>query len=404
LNYANPDVLGEMLEIMLSLANRGVQSLRLDAVAFTWKRKGTNCQNQPEAHLIAQILRMFVHAIAPSVILKAEAIVGPRELTTYLGAHTIGSYEAERPECQIGYHNQLMVNIWSSLASRDAALMTAAMRNLPQTPRIAGWASYVRCHDDIGWAIDDADAQAVGKNGAAHRKFLAEFFRGDFPGSFAHGAPFSVNEETGDERTCGSTAALTGISQARVANDAQGVDFGVRRLLLAHGLAASFGMPLIYMGDEIALGDDLGYLYDPTRADDSRWMHRPPMDWTAAQRRTEVGTVEHRVFTAIQHLIGVRTTTPALHQGGSVYVLGLEVPEVFGFVRRHPLHGVLLGVANVSEHIVSVPTVAFDWAGLREPHEVLGSEGVRVSNDKIVLPALSLAWFVERTGYTVVPS
>ena len=51
LNYANPDVFVEMFRVMVDLANLGVEVLRLDAVAFTWKRLGTNCQNQPEAHL-----------------------------------------------------------------------------------------------------------------------------------------------------------------------------------------------------------------------------------------------------------------------------------------------------------------------------------------------------------------
>ena len=84
--------------------------------------------------------------------------------------------------------------------------------------------------------------------------------------------------ETGDERTCGSTAALTGISHARSTGDTAALGYGIRRLLLAYGIAASFGMPLIYMGDELALGDDVSYLADPTRADDSRWRQRPPMD------------------------------------------------------------------------------------------------------------------------------
>jgi amylosucrase len=404
LNYANPQVLGEMLDINLFLANRGVQALRLDAVAFTWKRKGTNCQNQPEAHLIAQVLRAFVEAVAPSVILKAEAIVGPRELTTYLGAHSIGIYNAERPECHIGYHNQLMVNIWSALATRDAVLFAEAMRNLPQTPSQAGWATYVRCHDDIGWAIDDGDARNVGKDGSTHRRFLAQFYRGDFPGSFAHGVPFSANKETGDERTCGTTAALTGLSHARKVNDSTGASFGIRRALLAYGLACSFGMPLIYMGDEIALDNDLSYLQNPTRADDSRWLHRPPMDWVSAENRNELGTVEHLMFSGLQRLVRIRSNTPALHQGGDVYILQLDAPEIFGFIRRHPSKGVLLGLANVSEHDAGVPAAAFGWAGLSHPYETLLTEGVRVVGDRIVVPALSLAWFVESNGFRVVPS
>ena len=50
LNYSNPAVFRAMLEEMLSLANAGVEVLRLDAVAFIWKRLGTSCENLPEAH------------------------------------------------------------------------------------------------------------------------------------------------------------------------------------------------------------------------------------------------------------------------------------------------------------------------------------------------------------------
>jgi amylosucrase len=394
LNYRNPNVLLEMFDIMCFLANRGVESLRLDAVAFTWKRLGTNCQNQPEAHLIVRILRALMSAVAPAVLLKAEAIVGPRELTTYLGAHTNGVHHSEFAECQLAYHNQLMVNIWSSLASRDAVLMSQAMRSLPQTPPTAGWGTYVRCHDDIGWAIDDADASAVGVNGADHRRFLAAFFRGDFPGSFAHGVPFSANAETGDERTCGTSAALTGISHARSTADTAGLSYGIKRLLLAYGIAASFGMPLIYMGDELALGDDVSYLADPTRADDSRWRQRPPMDWTVAEKRTVAGSVEEAVFGGMQSLLKVRAGTPQLHQGGLSYVLDVSERSVFAFAKRHPRHGVLLGLANVGEHPVNITRSAVEWAGLSgEVRNALGNTA-RFVGGRIEIEPLSLAWFV----------
>ena len=72
---------------MVDLANAGVDVLRLDAVAFTWKRVGTNCQNQPEAHLIAQVYRALLAIAAPAVLLKAEAIVAPGDLLPYLGVH-----------------------------------------------------------------------------------------------------------------------------------------------------------------------------------------------------------------------------------------------------------------------------------------------------------------------------
>ena len=67
LNWANPRVFAAMLDVLLDLANRGVDVLRLDAAPFLWKRLGTNCQNQPEAHLVVQALRALVRIAAPAV-------------------------------------------------------------------------------------------------------------------------------------------------------------------------------------------------------------------------------------------------------------------------------------------------------------------------------------------------
>jgi amylosucrase len=96
LNYANPNVFMAMLETMLFLANRGIEVLRLDAVPFMWKRLGTDCQNQPEVHLLLQAFRALVRVVAPAVVFKAEAIVPHHHLVQYLGKGM-----RERTECAL---------------------------------------------------------------------------------------------------------------------------------------------------------------------------------------------------------------------------------------------------------------------------------------------------------------
>ena len=91
------------------------------------------------------------------MLFKAEAIVAPDMLVQYLGAH-----DRYRPECDLAYHNQLMVLLWSSLATRDARLAARALSRLRPAPAATGWVTYLRCHDDIGWAVSDEDAAAVG--------------------------------------------------------------------------------------------------------------------------------------------------------------------------------------------------------------------------------------------------
>ena len=397
LDYSNPDVFVEMLGVMLDLADLGVDVLRVDAIAFTWKRMGTNCQNQPEAHLLAQLFRAYVSVVAPGVVLKAEAIVSPRELVQYLGAH-----RQQRHECHLAYHNQLMVMIWNSFATHDARLATESLASLPPTPREAGWVSYLRCHDDIGWAVDDAIAAGIGIDPYAHRAFLAEFYRGDAPGSFALGAAFSSNPAASDERTCGTAASLAGIERARRDGDAAGLELGVRRLLLGYELIASFGgIPLLYMGDEIAMCNDWSYVDTPEHAGDSRWLHRPVMDW-AGLAAAAPDSVERRVYDGLRHVFDVRRRTPALAGGGETYPHRHDRLSVLAFERRHPVHGRFYGIANVGPTAVSVTVDALRWAGLEQPVEVLGG-AVSIDGPWLRLGPLAMGWFVDAADGGIQP-
>src|SRR4051794_4177761 len=289
LDYTNPEVFAAMAEAMLGLAAAGVDVLRLDAAPFLWKRLGTNCQNQPEVHELLQAFRAALRIAAPAVAFKAEAIVAPRDLVPYLGT---GKHEGK--ECDLAYHNVLMVLLWSALASGRADLLTSTLLAMPPVPPGAGWLTYVRCHDDIGWAITPEDAARVGEDAYLHRRFLAAFYAGDFPGTFARGARFQPDPHTGEARISGSCASLAGLESAP---DAVAEDLAIRRVLLLHAIAfAHGGLPLIYMGDELGQLSDSSYLAEPDKADDNRWMHRPRMDWDAAARRHDPESVEGRLF------------------------------------------------------------------------------------------------------------
>ena len=389
LNYANPDVFAEMLDVMLDLANLGVDVLRLDAIAFTWKRMGTNCQNQPEAHLIAQAYRALLAVAAPAVLLKAEAIVAPADLLPYLGAHRL-----ERDECQLAYHNQLMVMLWAALATGDARLATEALAALPPTPSGASWVTYLRCHDDIGWAVSDTDAGSLGMSGAAHRAHLAAFYRGDVLGSFARGAAFSSNPEIGDERTSGMAAALAGITAAR--RGETDLELAVRRLLLGYAVVFAFGgIPLVYMGDELALDNDESYLEDPDRAGDSRWMHRPMLDPGVQARRHQPGTIEHQVFSGFVALAAARRAQPSITTGGATFMHRYDDPAILAFERRHPRHGRFFALANLAPRPAAVPDGVFGYAGLSAPAVVHGAEHLSSGPGELIVAPYGMVWVVD---------
>ncbi len=325
LNWSNPEVFSAMAATLLRLANRGIEVFRLDSTAFLWKREGTNCMNQPEAHLILQALRALVSIAAPGVLLKAEAIVPMRELPAYFG-------QATQPECHIAYHSSLMAAAWGSLAEQDASLVRSVVAGTPPLPPHASWLSYVRCHDDIGWNVLRAEA-AEGADGArdpqARLAAISRFFAGA-EGSYARGEAFQSSDPHAAHGSNGMAASLVGIEGSAGA-DAEAL--ALCRLLLLHGLALSFGaLPVLYMGDELGQANDYSFRQRPDRAMDSRWLQRPMLNEQRFAERHDTSTQAGRVYAALRRLVATRQRLPALAAGEPRSLLP-SAPEVLALQR-----------------------------------------------------------------------
>ena len=388
LNWANPEVFLEFVEILTYLANRGVEVFRLDAIAFVWKRLGTDSQNQPEVHLLTRALRAALRIVAPAVAFKAEAIVAPTDLISYLGR---GAHHGRLSD--MAYHNSLMVQLWSSLASRDVRLFEAALLNFPPKPTNTAWGVYVRCHDDIGWAISDEDAAQSGLSGPAHRRFLSDFYAGEYPGSFASGLVFQHNPRTGDRRISGSAASLAGLERAQALGDEAAETLAIQRLLLLHAVTLGFGgVPLLYMGDELAALNDYSFEGDPVHAPDNRWVHRPAMDWKRAEQRLDPGTTAGRMYGGLRQLIQARQRLPQLHASIEAEAYRSPNPAVLFLARRHPV-GTLLGLYNFSEQpqefLVSALTPHFD-----QTTDAISATAVPFARETITLAPYGRLWLI----------
>jgi amylosucrase len=389
LDYTNPEVFRELAEVVLDLANAGVDVLRLDAVPFLWKRKGTDCQNQPEVHQLLQALRAVARIAAPAVGFKAEAIVSPQQLVTYLGT---GRHEGK--ECDLAYNNVLMALLWSALASGRVALMTHVLDGMPAVPPGAGWVTYVRCHDDIGWAITPEDAAAVGEDAHLHRRFLSDFYAGEFPGTFARGARFQQDARSGEARTSGMTASLAGLEAALASGDELARELAIRRVLVLHAVAfAHGGLPLIYMGDELGLLNDPAWAEDEHHRDDNRWMHRPPMDWAAAGRRNVPGSTEAAIWDGLRRLIAARRATRATHAQGAGQPLWTGNDHVYGLLRSFAGERLLV-LANLSAGEQPVRASILDEHGMALTASAAVPDGRALRGDEanLVLAPYQFAW------------
>jgi amylosucrase len=381
LNYANPAVFRAMAAEMLFLANLGVEVLRLDAVAFIWKQLGTSCENLPQAHTLIQAFNLLSRIAAPGLLFKSEAIVHPDEVVKYISPG----------ECQLSYNPLLMALAWNSLATRKVRLLRQALQSrLVIDPRCA-WVNYVRVHDDIGWTFSDEDAALLGVNGFDHRQFLNQFYTGRFPGSFARGLPFQENPKTGECRISGTCASLAGLEKAVAEGSPFEIELALQRILLLYSLILSVGgIPLIYLGDEIGMLNDYSYAADPAKADDSRWVHRPVLDWGKVARRTDSDSLEGRLFQRFRALITLRQETPAL-QGSELRVVATRNDHVLAYERWSGNHRLLV-LANFADQPETI-TPGPDWPNALI--DLIQLEALE-SYGKIQLGPYQYRWLVSR--------
>ena len=377
LNYSNPEVFRGMLAEMLFLANKGIEILRMDAVAFIWKRPGTDCENQPEAHWILQAYNALCAIAAPALLLKSEAIVHPDEVARYI-----------RPdECRLSYNPLLMALLWESLATRNTRLLHASLQaRFPIDPECT-WVNYLRCHDDIGWTFDDAIANQLGIDGSGHRKFLNDFYTGRFPGSFAKGLPFQENPITGDARISGTLASLAGLEAALISKDLEAVDLAIGRILLLYSIIFSIGgIPLVYLGDESAMLNDYSFAHHPEHASDSRWVHRPVRDWSQErQALNDPNSPAARIYAGIQYRLQLRRSLPVLSQGQTEF-LNIRNDHVFAYIRHQDSQRLLL-LCNFTERSQSVSLKELKVQGFSDQaQDLLTSQTLQLSEDLYLAP------------------
>ena len=273
-------------------ANQGADILRLDAVAFLWKKIGSICQNEREAHLLLQLLKDCCQVTAPGVLFIAEAIVAPVEIIKYFGEDAINA-----KECEIAYNASFMALALGCGCHKKCQTAKPGDQSLPDKLERATWLNYVRCHDDIGLGYDDNDIRAVDYEPRAHRQFLVDYFTGKYgipcPGAcllVTMTRPVIPGFPDHLPRWSGLEAALD-------SGDPSEIDDAIKTIVLLHGMIMSFGgIPLLYYGDEIGTLNDISYLEDPAKANDSRWAHRPRINWEKAELRNKPGTVEYMLF------------------------------------------------------------------------------------------------------------
>jgi maltose alpha-D-glucosyltransferase/alpha-amylase len=227
LNFDNPKVLKEVLNIMRFWLDLGVDGLRLDAVPYLIERDGTNNENLAETHEVLKKIRSALDEHAPGRMLLAEANQWPEDAQQYFGAGD---------ECHMSFHFPLMPRMYMAIAQEDRFPITDIMRQTPEIPETCQWAIFLRNHDELTLEmVTDSERDYLWNTYAADRR---------------------ARINLGIRRRLGPL-----------------MEHDRRRIELMNGLLLSMpGTPVIYYGDEIGMGDNI-HLGDRDGV-------RTPMQWS----------------------------------------------------------------------------------------------------------------------------
>jgi glycosidase len=143
LNFANPDMLLEMLEIMLLYVRHGARALRLDAIGFLWKIIGTNCMHLPETHTVVKIMRDVLDDVAPGTVIITETNVPHEENISYFGG-------GDGDEAHVVYNFSLPPLILDAFLTADAGPFTRWLSTLDYPGPGMTFFNFTASHDGIG--------------------------------------------------------------------------------------------------------------------------------------------------------------------------------------------------------------------------------------------------------------
>ncbi len=328
LNYGNCVVFNDMVGNMLSLANRGIDVIRLDAVPYIWKELGTNCRNLPRVHTLVRMMRIISEIVCPSVLLLGEVVMEPSKVAPYFGT-------PEKPECHMLYNVTTMASTWHTVATKDVRLLNRQMEQLSVLPKDYVFLNYLRCHDDIGWGLDYDYLSGFGMKEVPHKRFLNDYFTGKFEGSRSRGELYNDDESLGDARLCGTTASLCGIETALADNDSEKLDKALSFDITLHAyMLTQSGIPVIYSGDEVAQLNDYSYHNDPDKLADSRYLHRGKFDWSLAENRKDINTVQGRIYQSLRQLEDIRKSHDVFTASADLRTLDTGNDHVLGIHRE----------------------------------------------------------------------
>jgi len=364
LNYDNPAVRAEMLNVMKFWMDQGIDGFRADAVPYLFEREGTNCENLPETHAYLKELRHYLDEHYPGCVLLCEANQWPEDVRPYFG---------DGDEFHMGFQFPAMPRIFKSIRAGNSSSLLEILKRTPPIPENCQWCTFLRNHDELTLEmVTEQDRQWMWREYAPNPRMRLNL------GIRRRLAPLLDNDR--------------------------------RKLALAFSLLFSLpGSPILYYGDEIGMGDNIGL--------EDRNGLRTPMQWSTGASAGFSSAVPERLYLPFIHdpvfgpqhvnvtsqqqdpdsqlnlvkrMIALRKQHPALGLGELKWAEAGANPAVLAFYRVTP-EEMVLAVHNFSQEeqaitITDLPGSRFE--SLFTGQNVLGTNG----SLKLALKPYETSW------------
>ncbi|MEM7116056.1 MAG: sugar phosphorylase [Chloroflexota bacterium] len=375
LNFASPDVLLEVIDVLLFYVANGAEFIRLDAIGFMWKEIGTSCIHLPKAHRAIQLMRSALDEIVPHVALITETNVPHKDNISYFGDGT--------NEAQMVYNFSLPPLTLHAFHTGNAEVLSqwAATLELPSDKTT--FFNFLASHDGIGLMptrgiLPDDEVAAIAKRVEALGGFVS--YKNNPDGSQS---PYELNVNY-----------LDGLG---VPGEEETAVLRAKRFLTSQAIMLVLrGVPGIYFH---SLFGSQGWLEGVAQTGRNRTINREKLQKaTIEQELADPQSLRSLVLRPYLHMLQTRALQPAFHPNGQQEILAVET-AVFAVLRRDQTgkNGVLC-LQNVSDEAVEVELELEGVAGLKGL--LVAGEVVRRENGRfsLTLEPYAVRWLELDSG------
>jgi sucrose phosphorylase len=372
-DFRNVEVLKEFIQIIRLYLDKGVRIFRLDAVAFLWKKLGTNCLNLPETHEVVRLMRVLIEHTHPDAVIITETNIPNRENLSYFG-------NANEAHCI--YNFSLPPLLVNTLITGNCAYLRQWLMSMPPTQNGTAYFNFIASHDGIG--LRPAEGLLSDDEISLLIKTMQSF----------GGAISWRTEDNGKKKPYEINISLYDALQGTQAGEDK---WNLERFVCAHAIMLALeGIPGIYIHSLLATGNDTDKL---EKTQQNRAINRHAWKYSDIQKElSDPGSRHSLVSERLKALIQLRKEQIAFHPNATQFTLQLG-DHLFGFWRQSmDKKQSIFCVNNISDELQTIQISQLNLIVTANWHELISGMELHDDTEMLTLEPYQTLWITNTSN------